>query len=439
MSNIEIVLPRMGEGIIEATIIRWLKSEGEPVNIDDPILEIATDKVDSEITSTGDGFLVKQFFKEGDVVAIGATVALVSSEKELEHPAENAPSNSKSEIATCSTTSIDFESIEIKLTQDETSESPQFFSPLVKNMARIENISMSELEKIKGSGSDGRITKNDLETYIKNKSANSVDPSPQIITPKIEPAFEAQAQNAPINAVANNGDNILEMDRMRKLIADHMVMSVKTSAHVTSIIEVNMSKVVNWRNKTKDAFQKREGEKITFTPIFFDVVAKALKEFPGVNASVDGNKIIYRKNVNIGMATVLPNGNLIVPVIKDADQKNLLGMTKTINDLATRARSSKLQPDEIQGGTFSITNLGSFDTLIGTPIINQPQVAILSVGAIRKQPIVVESPYGDSIGIAPMMYLSLSYDHRVVDGGMGGLFIKRVKELLETFDENTVI
>jgi len=439
MSNIEIVLPRMGEGIIEATIIRWLKNEGESVNIDDPILEIATDKVDSEITSTADGFLVKQFFKEGDVVSIGATVALVSSEKELEHPSENLPSTSKPEVVTCSTTSIDFDSIDLNVTQNETSESPQFFSPLVKNMARIENISMGELEKIKGSGADGRITKSDLEIYLKTNSTNNVDASVKILKPQLAPEVSIQPQNLSLNFVSNNGDQVVEMDRMRKLIADHMVASVHTAAHVTSVIEVNMSKVVKWRDKIKDAFQKREGEKITFTPIFFDVVAKVLKEFPGVNASVDGNKIIYRKNINIGMATVLPNGNLIVPVIKDADQKNLFGMAKTINDLATRARASKLQPDEIQGGTFSITNLGSFDTLIGTPIINQPQVAILSVGAIRKQPIVVESPYGDSIGIAPMMYLSLSYDHRVVDGGMGGLFIKRVKELLENFDENTII
>ncbi len=433
MSTYEITLPRMGEGIIEATIIRWLKKEGESVVIDEPILEIATDKVDSEVLATNNGVLAKQIFNEGDIVAIGSVVAIVSEDGKLEEVSV-VNNIDHCETGDCPVPNVDFEAIEIKPLAEKDELPARFYSPLVKNMARIENISISELEKIEGTGADGRITKADLENYLLSKNTvKATTPTKVVEEQVIQPAH----QTNPIASYV--GDNVVEMDRMRKLIADHMVMSVKTSAHVTSIIEVNMSKVVNWRNKTKDAFQKREGEKITFTPIFFDVVAKALKEFPGVNASVDGNKIIYRKNVNIGMATVLPNGNLIVPVIKDADQKNLLGMTKTINDLATRARVSKLQPDEIQGGTFSITNLGSFDTLIGTPIINQPQVAILSVGAIRKQPIVVESPYGDSIGIAPMMYLSLSYDHRVVDGGMGGLFIKRVKELLENFDENTMI
>lgn len=431
MSTYEITLPRMGEGIIEATIIRWLKKEGETVAADEAILEIATDKVDSEIVAPNDGLLAKQLFNEGDIVAIGSVVAIVSQDGTV--VINNSEKTTDScETNNCPVPNIDFDAIEITPLADNEEMPARFYSPLVKNMARIENISIAELERITGSGADGRITKADLENYLLTKSQK----------PEIKPTLtsaDAQPIAQGASVASNAGDQVIEMDRMRKLIADHMVMSIKTSAHVTSIIEVNMSKVVKWREKVKDSFQKREGEKITFTPIFFDVVAKALKEFPGVNASVDGNKIIYRKNINIGMATVLPNGNLIVPVVKDADQKNLLGMTKTINDLAVRARSAKLQPDEIQGGTFSITNLGSFDTLIGTPIINQPQVAILAVGAIRKQPIVIESPHGDSLGIAPMMYLSLSYDHRVVDGGMGGMFIKRVKDLLEDFDENLVI
>lgn len=428
MSTYEITLPRMGEGIIEATIIRWLKKEGETVTTDEPILEIATDKVDSEIVATNEGIIAKQLFKEGDIVAIGSVIAIISSDGSIETTAKAE----SCETNDCPVPNIDFEAIKITPIVEKDEFSSRFYSPLVKNMARIENISITELELINGSGAEGRITKADLENYLLTKN-QSPENKPLTNTTAAKPI----TQDTPTTSIA--GDNVVEMDRMRKMIADHMVMSIKTSAHVTSIIEVNMSKVVKWRDKVKDSFQKREGQKITFTPIFFEVVAKALKEFPGINASVDGNNIIYRKNINIGMATVLPNGNLIVPVVKDADQKNLLGLTKNINDLATRARLSKLQPDEIQGGTFSITNLGSFDTLIGTPIINQPQVAILAVGAIRKQPIVIESPMGDSLGIAPMMYVSLSYDHRVVDGGMGGLFIKRVKELLECFDENLAI
>lgn len=432
MSTYEIILPRMGEGIIEATIIRWLKKEGEAVTVDEPILEIATDKVDSEIAASNSGFLTKILFQEGDVAAIGAVVAIISDSNSEEKTPE--PVVEKQEVAKPAEIILP-DPVHIEQKKITTDISARFFSPLVKNMARIENISIAELETIAGSGKDGRITKVDLDKLIaakNNAPTNKIENGDRIENIKTE-----QPKSAP--AVIYEGDRVEEMDRMRKLIADHMTMSIKTSVHVTSIIEVNMSKIVNWRNKIKDAFLKREGEKITFTPIIFNVVAKALKEFPGLNASVDGTKIIFKKNINIGMATVLPNGNLIVPVIKNADEKNLLGLTKTINDIAARARASKLQPDEIQGGTFSITNLGSFDTLLGTPIINQPQVAILAVGAIRKQPVVIESEFGDSLGIASMMYLSLSYDHRVVDGGMGGLFIKRIKELLENYDDNSLI
>jgi 2-oxoglutarate dehydrogenase E2 component (dihydrolipoamide succinyltransferase) len=437
MSKFEIVMPRMGEGIIEATIIRWLKNEGDKVALDEPILEIATDKVDSEIVASGDGILTKQLYHEGDIVAVGKLVAIISTDETIEIiESDTIKTNDTCDTEGCNSHHPDFENNVNIADETGTERSSRFFSPLVKNIARIENISMVELEQIIGSGSENRITKTDLDKYILSKKSTPETNSQPL---KVAETLSQTTHIQPAAIKSNTEDTIVEMDRIRKLIADHMVMSIHTSAHVTSIIEVNMSKVVKWRDKIKDDFLKREGQKITFTPIFFNLVAKAIKEHPGVNASVDGNKIIYRKNINIGMATVLPNGNLIVPVIKDADQKNLLGLTKTINDLASRARTSKLQPDEIQGGTFSITNLGSFDTVIGTPIINQPQVAILAIGAIRKQPIVIESEYGDSIGIAPMMYLSLSYDHRVVDGGMGGMFIKRVKELLENFDDNMAI
>ncbi len=435
MSTYEIILPKMGEGIIEATIIRWLKNEGELVAADESILEIATDKVDSEIVSSNDGYLVKHFFKEGDVVAIGSVVAMVSSENKT---FEDTPvvNKVKSDDLQPDKDILSEESLPPK--NEEIVATSRFYSPLVRNMARVENISIGELETIQGSGENGRITKTDIENLILSRYQNtSSSLENKVITNTLEPN-KINSANQNTQSISD-GDRVEEMDRMRKMIANHMNMSIQTSAHVTSIIEVNMSKIVNWRNKIKEVFLKREGEKITITPIVFNIVAQALKEFPGINASVDGSNIIYRKNIHIGMATLLPNGNLIVPVVKNADQKSLLGLTKNINDLASRARASKLLPDEIQGGTFSITNLGAFDTLLGTPIINQPQVAILAIGAIRKQPIVIESEFGDSLGIAPMMYLSLSYDHRIVDGGMGGLFIKRVKELLESFNEETVI
>jgi len=424
MAKVEIVIPRMGESIIEATITRWLKAEGDMINEDDAIAEIATDKVDSEITSPISGKFIKKFYNEGDTVAIGTVIALVANEE------------SDSIIDTPKPIEIPVEAINISAMENSIKEentiveeaSDKFYSPLVKSIAKAEGISLSELDTIKGSAKDGRLNKEDVLNYIKNKGVTPVVKATpkQIIpeTPKVN---------------SSSGDQIVEMDRMRKLIADHMVMSKHTSPHVTSFIEVDMTNIVMWRNKTKDSFEKREGEKLTFTPIFIEAAAKALKEYPGVNASVDGTKIILRKNINIGMATALPNGNLIVPVIKNADQKNLLGISKTVNDLANRARINKLNPEEIQDGTFTITNLGSFGSITGTPIINQPQVAILAIGVIQKKPVVIETPQGDTIGIRHMMIMSIAFDHRVVDGAMGGLYLKRVAEYLENFDVNQTI
>ena len=424
MAKVEIVIPRMGESIIEATITRWLKAEGDMINEDDAIAEIATDKVDSEITSPISGKFIKKFYNEGDTVAIGTVIALVANEE------------SDSVIDTPKPVEIPVEPINISAMENSIKEentiveetNDKFYSPLVKSIAKAEGISLSELDTIKGTAKDGRLNKEDVLNYIKNKGTTPVvKATPKQIIPETP------------KVISSSGDQIVEMDRMRKLIADHMVMSKHTSPHVTSFIEVDMTNIVMWRNKTKDSFEKREREKLTFTPIFIEAAAKALKEYPGVNASVDGTKIILRKNINIGMATALPNGNLIVPVIKNADQKNLLGISKTVNDLANRARINKLNPEEIQEGTFTITNLGSFGSITGTPIINQPQVAILAIGVIQKKPVVIETPQGDTIGIRHMMIMSIAFDHRVVDGAMGGLYLKRVAEYLENFDVNQTI
>lgn len=414
MANYNLIMPKMGEGIIEATITRWLKNEGEIVGIDDSIVEIATDKVDSEIPSPVQGILIRKLYSEGDVVAVDAVVAIL----QVEGDDQTLP-NEILDVKAIEPEIIHLEEkekITTEIKEDEPLNSMKFVSPLVRNIAKVENLSSQELNNIVGSGSGGRITKDDLNNYLLKPRALSSDEKPNEL-PK---------------PIINSQDKVVVMTRMRKLIADHMVASVKTSPHVTSIIDVNMSKIVKQREIDKLVFLKRDNEKLTYTHLIFDAVAKVLKEFPGINASVNGDQIIYHNNINIGLATVLPDGNLIVPVVKNADQKSLLGIVKNVNDLANRARQSKLIPDEIQGGTFTITNLGSFDTLIGTPIINQPQVAILAVGAIKKQVVVVESENGDSIGIAPMMYLALTYDHRVVDGAMGGLFLKRLKEVLES-------
>lgn len=422
-------MPKLGESIIEATITRWVKSAGDSLEEDDPIVEIATDKVDSEIPSPVDGKLIELKYEEGDVVAVGAVIAIVEMDGD-----DDDTSNEDADVAESAVDTKEKEPLPEKVETSEAgnnndfSNSNKFYSPLVKSIAKTEGISVAELDSIAGSGKDGRVTKNDVHQYLSTRSST---PS------KAQETIKPQVSAPPVQTMTN--DRVVEMDRMRKLIADHMVMSKQVSPHVTSFIDVDVTSIVNWRNSVKDNFFKREGEKITFTPIFTQAAAQALRDYPQINVSLDGYNIIYRKDINIGMAAALPNGNLIVPVIKNADEKNLLGIVKSVNDLAGRAKANQLQPDEIQGGTFTITNFGSFDSLTGTPIINQPQVAILGIGAIRKQPAVIETPEGDFIGIRHIMILSLAYDHRIVDGALGGMYLKRVKELLENFNPDTSI
>jgi len=436
MTNFEIIMPKMGESIIEATITKWLKNEGDRLEEDDTIVEIATDKVDSEIPSPVEGVLVKTLFNEGDVVPVGTVIALVETEGEGGEEKVAAPEDIPRVVLPEGKTA--------RPTQKDNSErlevmqSTRFYSPLVKSIAKNENIALPELENIPGSGKDGRVTKRDVLAYLEKRNSTKVAPVATAASVLTTQQKSIPKMNLPpVNTEA--GDQVVEMDRMRRLIADHMVMSKRISAHVTSFIDADVTNIVNWRNRVKNSFLQRKGEKITFTPIFIDAAAKALHEFPQINASVDGYNIIYRKNINIGMATALPNGNLIVPVIKNVDEKSLLGIVKAVNSLAGRARNNRLSPDEVQGGTFTMTNFGSFDSLTGTPVINQPQVAILGVGAIRKKPVVLETSQGDVIAIRHIMILSLAYDHRIVDGALGGMYIRRVKEILENWDMNTEI
>ena len=429
MARFELKLPKMGESVAEATITNWLKKVGEHIDMDEAVLEIATDKVDSEVPSEVSGTLVEILFQVDDVVQVGQTIAIIETEggaiaatpeEKSEVPVAVAEVSKTVELAIETSAPADF------------SGSDKFFSPLVKNMAKAEGISLTELESISGSGKDGRVNKEDILKYIESRksqvtSSNVVAPTTSTQQPKTQ-------NPAPVSV--NGGDEIVELDRMRKLISGYMVASVQTSAHVQSFIEVDVTNIVKWRDKVKTAFEKREGEKLTFTPIMMEAVAKALKDFPGMNISVDGDFIIKRKNINLGMAAALPNGNLIVPVIKNADQLNLVGMAKAVNDLGSRAKAGKLKPDDTQGGTYTVTNVGTFGSVFGTPIINQPQVGILALGAIRKVPAVIETPEGDFIGIRQKMFLSHSYDHRVVDGALGGSFVKRVAEYLEAFDIN---
>ncbi|KAF0201886.1 MAG: pyruvate/2-oxoglutarate dehydrogenase complex dihydrolipoamide acyltransferase [Bacteroidetes bacterium] len=439
MAKFEVVMPKLGESIIEATITKWLKNPGDRIEEDDPIVEIATDKVDSEIPSPVEGKLLKVLFNEGDVIPVGKVIAIIETDPGEEGEAEVAETDSKEETVADSKPAVKAETTESAKEEAVESSSDRFYSPLVKNIAKTEGIAQSELDKVPGTGKDGRVTKEDLMSYLKNRTSApaKTEEAPKESAAK-ETATPAVSKPAP-QVTAGAGDEIVEMDRMRKLIADHMVMSVQVSPHVTSFIEVDVTNIVRWRDKVKDDFQKREKEKITFTPIFIEAAAQALKDFPGVNASVDGYKVILRKNINIGMAAALPNGNLIVPVIKNADQKNLLGLAKDVNALANKARSNKLEPDDISGGTFTITNLGTFGSITGSPIINQPQVAILGIGVIKKKPAVLETPEGDVIAIRHMMILSLSYDHRTVDGALGGMYLQRLQQLLESFDTNRAI
>ncbi|MBK5212752.1 MAG: 2-oxo acid dehydrogenase subunit E2 [Flavobacteriaceae bacterium] len=453
MAKFELKLPKMGESVAEATLTNWLKEVGDTIEADEAVLEIATDKVDSEVPSEVDGVLLEKLFNVDDVVQVGQTIAIIEikggsngTEKTV---TESTPSP---EEALTSAKALEGTGKEVEKhveTAKQATQAPienngdRFYSPLVKNIATAESISQAELDGISGTGKDGRVTKNDILTYVENRSSVKTQPQPQTIVEAKGPETVKEQPSEPTkpkaSVLVNSEDEVIEMTRMGKLIAHHMVESTQTSAHVQSFVECDVTNVWNWRNKVKGAFAKREGENLTFTPIFMEAVAKALKDFPMMNIAVDGNNIIKRKNINLGMAASLPDGNLIVPVIKNADRLNLLGMSKAVNDLANRARENKLKPDEIQGGTYTVTNVGTFGSIMGTPIINQPQVGILALGAIRKVPAVIETPEGDFIGIRFKMFLSHSYDHRVVNGALGGQFVKRVADYLEAWDVNREI
>jgi len=518
MANYKLLLPKMGESVEEATIIRWTKNPGDYIEADETVMEIATDKVDSDVPSPVSGKLVEKLYKDNDVVKVGAVIAIIETNEPggeptpainqvQEQPVQHTPppvpvlqseskpvdeikppvfSEQKREYA--EPVAVPYtEQLQPKVegkTEDAQKAESRFYSPLVKNIAAQEGISNAELDKIPGTGAEGRLTKDDLLAYVQNRTQNGQPasapveepaaeapktepaqeagpvtvevptPQPNAEVPKSEPVVEApkpqptpstaspepatQPEPAEIKMAKgvslSSGDEIIEMDRMRRLIADHMVMSKQTSPHVTSFVEADVTNLVLWREKIKSSFEKREGQKITFTPIFIEAVVRAIKDLPMINIQVNGNQIIKKKDINISMATALPSGNLIVPVIKRADELNLVGLTKAVNDLASRARDNKLKPDDVQGGTFTLTNVGSFGNVMGTPIINQPQVAILAVGAIRKKPAVIETLQGDMIGIRHMMFLSLSYDHRVVDGALGGSFVRRVADYLENWE-----
>ena len=453
MAEIEIRLPKMGESVTEATITNWLKNVGDSVAMDEPLVEVATDKVDNELPSEGAGVLIKILFEKDQVAQVGDVIAILSTDgsssaapaAKEEAPVVAASAAPAAAVAAPVSTSTETTSI------PKNGTSGKFFSPLVRNIAEKEGISAGELEAISGTGQDGRVTKKDVISYLENRGSAPVAAAAPttVATPVAAAAAPAPIANAPSTAafmnvkepivLPNPGDEIIEMDRMRKLIADHMVMSVHVSPHVTSYVEADVTNIVKWREKVKNTFKQREGQNITYTPILIEAIVKAIKDFPMINVSVSGTTIIKRKDINIGMATALPSGNLIVPVIKNADQLNLVGITKAVNGLADSARNNKLKPEDIQGGTYTVTNVGSFGNVMGTPIINQPQVAILALGAIRKVPAVIETPEGDFIGIRHKMFLSHSYDHRVVDGALGGQFVRRVADYLESFDINTPI
>ena len=439
MAEYQLTLPKMGESVAEATLIKWVKNIGDTIQADEIILEIATDKVDSEVPSPVAGKLIKVLFNENDVVQVGEVIALIETEGGTASSSVPPVAPAPEVLPEVETPIIAADIPGIKelvsepnvAVEADFSKTDKFYSPLVKSIAAEEGITPAELDQVSGTGADGKVTKQDLLDYIAHKGAGATkvqaSQSGSVESPK--------TTTTPVQVVSGS-DEIIEMDRMRKLIAEHMVMSKQTSPHVTSFVEADVTNVVRWRDRVKSTFEKRENEKLTFTPIFIEAVAKAIKDFPMINVSVNGQQIIVKKDINIGMATALPSGNLIVPVIKRADQLNMVGLSKSVNDLANRARQNKLQPDEVKEGTFTLTNLGSFGNLMGTPIINQPQVAILAVGAIKKKPAVLETSDGDVIAIRHMMFLSLSYDHRVVDGGLGGSFVRRVADYLEAWDVN---
>ena len=446
MAQLELILPKMGESVAEATITTWLKNEGDFIEAEESVVEVATDKVDSEVPSPVSGKLIKIISNVNDVAQVGEAIAIIETEgtdasasgNEVEStPVEQVAAKIESQVTAAAET-VAPPAIHEPISKKSNG---RFYSPLVRSMAKEEGINQTELDGIPGSGKDGRVTKKDVLTYLEGgrvaaaSSKVEATPSAPVSTPAPAPQ---KATTAP-SITPSAGDEIIEMDRMRKLIADHMVNSVKTSPHVTSFVEADMTKVVLWRNKVKNSFFDKHGEKITFTPIIMEAIVKAIQDFPMINVSVDGSNIIKHSAINLGMAAALPSGNLIVPVVKNADQLSLLGLTKAVNDLAGRARNNALKPDEISGGTYTLTNVGTFGNLLGTPIINQPQVAIMAAGAIVKKPAVVETPEGDLIAVRHKMFLSHSYDHRVVDGALGGKFVKRVADYLESWDLNREI
>lgn len=441
MATVEMVMPKMGESVMEGTVLTWLKNVGDTIEEDESILEVATDKVDTEIPATHAGVLKEILAQEGDVVEVGKPIAIIETEGEeggsspapaaepVEDPVEKAEEILETAISTASSSNGNG--------VPRTSDAGKFYSPLVRSIAKEENISVAELDAIAGSGKEGRVTKDDILSYVENRKSGTAPAAP-VAKPAAAPVMPS-ASHQPMPVSVDGSDEIIEMDRMRKMIAERMVASKAISPHVTSFVEADVSKVVAWRNKVKNEFFSREGEKLTFTPILIEAIVKAIKDFPLINVQVDGDNIVKKRAINIGMATALPTGNLIVPVIHNADQLSLIGITKKVNDLARRARENKLKPDELQGGTYTVSNVGSFGNVMGTPIIMQPQVAIMALGAIQKKPSVVETPEGEMIGIRSKMFLSHSYDHRVVDGALGGMFVRKVADYLEAYDLNREI
>lgn len=448
MAIVEMVMPKMGESIMEGTVLSWLKQEGDAIEADESVLEVATDKVDTEVPATHGGVLKEILVQEGDVVAVGAPIAKIETEAEegvAEAPAAPAPvaeapvSNGQAQAAVATETAVASNGHAVTL---DAPASGRFYSPLVMNMAKEEGIAMTELELIPGTGREGRVTKKDMLSYLKSRTGAPATAAPAPAAapaPKAAPAKPADRAPQAMPVSVSGQDEIIEMDRMRKMIAERMVDSKRISPHVTSFVEADVTEIVYWRNRVKQSFKEREGEPITFTPIFMQAVVNAIKDYPMINVQVDGDTIVKKRDINVGMAVALPSGNLIVPVIHNADQYNLVGLTKKVNDLARRARENKLTPDDLQGGTYTISNVGSFGNVMGTPIIMQPQVGILALGAVTKKPAVVETPTGDAIAIRHKMFLSHSYDHRVVDGSLGGMFVRRVADYLEKFDINTEV
>jgi 2-oxoglutarate dehydrogenase E2 component (dihydrolipoamide succinyltransferase) len=439
MALVDLVMPKMGESIMEATILKWHKKPGESVKRDETILEIATDKVDSEVPSTAEGIIEETLFNENDVVPVGAVIARIRSGTDqpaaggtpVSGPATVFTENRQPATVTQPVSTYQFKQASSNGTGN------RFYSPLVLNIAANEGVSMSELEKIPGTGNEGRVTKKDILQYVESKRSGRTSGTTINVPARAEsmPSHQiSTSDNSQLQTIYSGNVEIIEMDRMRKLIAEHMVRSKHTSPHVTSFTEADVTNLVLWRERMKKEFENREGEKLTFTPLFIEAIVRCIKKYPWLNSSIDGSKLIVKKDINIGMAAALPSGNLIVPVIKNADQLNLVGLTKQVNALANNARNNRLKPEDTQGGTFTFTNVGTFGSLMGTPIINQPQVAILAAGAIKKRPVVIETAQGDSIAIRHMMYLSLSYDHRIIDGALGATFLNAVAKELENFN-----